>query len=263
MTPGLSLIDPEYDRHSTPEDGSLRHLLICTTPRTGGHAVCSIFAALGWGVPMEYFNPDFMIPLQERWLNQRIQSYTLAKERLGPYAQALLNNRTIHCLFSVKVFPDQHRLYQEAFGNREPHGFIRLIRNDKVAQAISFAVTLSTRRAFRNESQMRFLPRVGELNEDKMIQIMNWIHKNEAYWDTYLDQIEAKRCVNIIWEEVIVDPITTFAKIADQLYLPFSSEKATLSKVPDDIDSALKVQLTSRFGARLSQLSRELYGHQL
>lgn len=260
MTVGLSLIDTEYDRRATPDDGPPRHLLICTTPRIGGHAVCSIFAALGWGVPMEYFNPDFMIPLQERWLEERVQSYTAAKERLEAYARALMNNRTSGAMFSVKVFPDQYRLYQKAFGNIEPHGFIRLTRNDKVAQAISFAVTLSTRRAFRNESQMRFLPRIGELDETKMIQILNWIYKNEAYWDTYLGQMELKRCVNLIWEEVIADPITAFATVATQFNLPFSSEKAKLSKVLDDTDVALKLELTTRFGATLSQVSRELYG---
>lgn len=251
-----------YDYPPVPGDGPPRHLLICTTPRTGGHAMCSIFTDLGWGVPLEYFHPDAMLPLQGRWLRERVQSYTAAIGRLEPYSRALMQNRVRHGLFSIKLFPDQHRLYQQAFSNDMPRGFIRLSRKDKVAQAISSAALLTTRRAFDGEAQLRFLPRIGELNEAKMLQILRWIHKSEAYWDAYLGQIEPKRRVNIIWEEILVDPITIFAKIAAQFDLPFSSEKIELRIAPYDQDATIKVELTARFGPMISEVSHELYRDQ-
>ena len=203
-----------------------------------------------------------MVPLQGRWLRESVRSYTAAIERLEPYSRALMQNRVRQGLFSIKLFPDQHRLYQQTFTNDVPRGFIRLSRNDKVAQAISSAALLITRRAFDGEAQLRFLPRIGELTEAKMLQILRSIHKSEAYWDAYLGQIEPKRRVNLIWEEILVDPIATFANIAAQFDLPFSSEKIEFSKAPYDQDAALKAELTNRFGAGLCQLSRELYRHQ-
>ncbi len=262
MTHGVALISEAYDYPSAPGAGPPRHLLICTTPRTGGHALCSIFTDLGWGVPLEYFHPDAMVPLQGRWLRERVQSYTAAIARLEPYSRALMQNRVRHGLFSIKLFPDQHRLYQQAFINDMPGGFIRLSRKDKVAQAISCAALLTTRRAFDGEAQLRFLPRIGELTEAKMLQILRWIHKSEAYWDAYLSQIGPERRLNLIWEQTLVDPITTFTKIAAQFDLPFSSETIELSKAPYDQDAAIKAELTARFGVMLTQESHELYGHQ-
>jgi LPS sulfotransferase NodH len=207
---------------------------------------------------MEYLNPDFMIPLQQRWLNAQPKNYTAAKENLTIYAQALLRHRTRNGWLSVKLFPVQHRLFLQAFPGAHPPCYVYLKRRDKVAQTISIAVMLLTRRAFEEKTEFRFMQKIGEINQTTLHQIMRWIYKSETYWNGYLETVDPNKRMSLVWEDILANPAGLFQQISQRFGLPRPQAALELDATPYTWDDELKLELRSKYRASLESLNHEL-----
>jgi LPS sulfotransferase NodH len=255
----VELLGPDYD---TPPYAQLpveSCLLICTTPRIGGHALAAAFLAQGWGTPLEYFNPDSMIPLQKRWIDSSVGNYTAAKENLEIYGKHLAEKRSTSHLFSVKLLHDQMALFGKSFGNSSSiTHFVHLSRRDRAAQAISLAATLLTRHAFDNNFEFKYIPKVKEIDDKRMTEIFNWLTAGEAFWHAHIAKIPKSRSLHFHWEDFQADTKSCLSAIGEKFSLPFSSDKVGRFDEPYNADTELKMELKKRFGNLLEKLQRDV-----
>jgi LPS sulfotransferase NodH len=126
-------------------------LIICSLPRSGSYLLCRAMIHHGIGVPHEYFNG-----LNASTIGPRLGVASIASPELeidGPtrqaYIEALLRHRTVNGVFAAKIHGGQFAQYFKRSSNiplfQGAH-FIHLYRNDLLAQAISFHVSLLTGR---------------------------------------------------------------------------------------------------------------------
>jgi LPS sulfotransferase NodH len=126
-------------------------LIICSTPRSGSYLLCRAMIHHGIGVPHEYFNG-----INASTIGPRLGVGNVATPELeidGParqaYIAALLKHRTVNGVFAFKIQGGQLAQYfQRSGGNALFQGahYIYLYREDLLAQAVSFHVSLLTGR---------------------------------------------------------------------------------------------------------------------
>ena len=58
-------------------------ILICTTPRTAGHSYCRVLRHFGLGLPTEYFQWQFALPLMRRWTGHDAIDVGILLEQVG------------------------------------------------------------------------------------------------------------------------------------------------------------------------------------
>ena len=126
-------------------------LIICSTARSGSYLLCRAMIHYGIGIPHEYFNATNASTLGPRLGAGNIASPELEID--GParqaYIAALLRHRTVNGVFAVKIQRGQFDQYFKKSPNIplfQGAYFIHLYRNDLLAQAISFHVSLLTGR---------------------------------------------------------------------------------------------------------------------
>jgi LPS sulfotransferase NodH len=138
-TPGTESHDRllfEFER-TTP----VLSYLVCSIPRSGSSLLCGLLGATGVaGAPAEFFHPDKMRLLQERW----------AAPTLDDYLRELLARKTSpNGVFGAKAHLGQ---YDPLFGESDPRGFLPspqivfITRRDRLRQAISWVRALQTQR---------------------------------------------------------------------------------------------------------------------
>ena len=226
----------------------VRSLLICSSPRTGGHALCAALWDQGWGMPMEYFNPDFMIPLQQRWIDKTVMNFPRAKDNLEIYGRLLIEKRSTHVI-AVKLFWEHLTLYQKAFANSYfETRYIHLTRRDKISQTISLAATMLTGRAFNDDFKLKYVHRIAHLDNEKILKIYDWLASSEFSWRAYLACLPAANVMELEWEDFQSNPGVHLKAIADKLSLPFLPEKIGNPGKPYNADLALKRELREKFG---------------
>lgn len=250
------LLGAEYDTPVGISGHQVKSVLICTTPRTGGHTLNEAFINAEWGVTMEYFNPDFMIPLQQRWIDKTITNFVAASSNLEGYGRHLLNSRSRGGVFSAKIFPSHVPSLDAAIPiTLSSRKHVHLVRHDKIAQTISLAVTLLTKRAFNGEQQLKYLSKISIIDEAKMIEIFEWLKAGERYWKNYFLSIDPACVFTLSTEDLIANPRDRLIEISDKFDLPRSG-LATINIVDDPYkqDSILKMELNRKFRLMLKKL---------
>jgi glycosyltransferase involved in cell wall biosynthesis/LPS sulfotransferase NodH len=126
-------------------------IFICSTGRTGSYLLCRAMIHHGIGIPHEYFNGINAGIISTRFGLGTITSRDLEAD--GParraYIAALLERRTKNGIFAVKIHRGQYRQYFQSSKNLELFqgaNFIYMYREDLVAQAVSFHMSLLTGR---------------------------------------------------------------------------------------------------------------------
>jgi LPS sulfotransferase NodH len=243
--------DTPFEAHIPPEN----FLLICTTPRTGGHALAAALWAQGWGMPLEYFNPDFMISLQQRWINSNVQNFAAAKENLKSYGQHLMEKRSSSNLLSIKLIPEHVTTFEAAFTTAQfARNYIHMTRRDKVAQTISLAAMLLTRRAFESDFELKYIPKIRSLDNQQMLKFYNWILASEEFWRGHVSNLPESQVVHLEWEDFQSSPKRVLASIGEKFSLRFSEEKIESLNEPYQTDAQLKMELKEKFGDYLKTL---------
>jgi LPS sulfotransferase NodH len=127
-------------------------LIICSTPRSGSYLLCRAMIHHRIGVPHEYFNG-----LNASAIAPRLGLGNIAAPELeidGPirqrYIASLMEHRTVNGVFAAKIQGGQFMQYFKRSLDTIPlfHGayYVHLYREDLLAQAISFHVSLITGR---------------------------------------------------------------------------------------------------------------------
>ena len=259
MSPGNSfrrLISAELDNARDASSQPVRRLIICTSPRTAGHAMNEALMCADWGVPTEYFNPEWMIPLQQRWLNANIIDPEMAMKNAKPYGEALLKYRVRSNIFSAKIFPNQLKGMLRTFGTNDRSGsYVHLVRRDKVAQAISFAVLLLTKRAFDDDFELQYLPTLESLNDNAMRNLFVWLRSNDEFWEKHLKHIDGQRVIKIFSEDFLDNPSLYLHRIATRFSFPLDAiDLSSIGQGAYQKDADLKAELSQRYTTLLKSL---------
>ena len=153
-----------------------RSYLVCSLPRSGSSLLCELLGATGVaGAPAEFFHPDKMAALRERW----------GAATLDEYVRELLARKTSpNGVFGAKAHWGQ---YQPAFGEADPRALfpdVRLVfitRRDRLRQAISWVRALQTRKWADQDRPMVERPAVFDY-EDITAKLMR-IDREEDVWE--------------------------------------------------------------------------------
>ena len=250
------LISAELDNVRDASSPPVRRLIICTSPRTAGHAMNEAFMCADWGVPMEYFNPNMMIPLQQRWLDTKVNDPEMAMKNAKPYGEALLKYRVRNNIFSAKIFPDQLKSMLQAFGTKDRSGsYVHLVRRDKVAQAISFAVLLLTKRPFDDDFQLKYLPTLESVNDNSMRNLFFWLRSTDEFWEQQLKHIDGQRVIKIFSEDFLDNPSLYLHRMATRFSFPLDAiDLSSIGQGAYKKDADLKAELSQRYTTLLKSL---------
>ena len=166
----------EFERTETR-----RSYLVCSLPRSGSSLLCELLGATGVaGAPAEFFHPDKMAALRERW----------GATTLEQYVRELLARKTSpNGVFGAKAHWGQ---YQPAFGETDPRTVfpdarvVFITRRDRLRQAISWVRALQTRKWADQDRPMVERPAVFD-NEDITARLMR-IDREEEAWEALFER---------------------------------------------------------------------------
>jgi len=200
------LLDPRNDPRCdlAPFQGRRRRYIVASTPRTGSTLLCRALWDTGRvGAPKEYCNP---MQLRDWAVRAGSQTHRLLQ---GPlvglagrgWSRARLDEhlKRVEALrtgptgwFGMKV----HRHHWERWGGFEAEVFLRIVRQDRVAQAVSWARARQTNRWADFQKEL-LRPRYSR----KLIQrCLDDIERSETAWDR-----ELPGALTITYEELVRD----------------------------------------------------------
>lgn len=158
-----------------------RSYLVCSLPRSGSSLLCELLGATGVaGAPTEFFHPDKMAALRERW----------GVATLDEYVRELLARKTSpNGVFGAKAHWGQ---YRPAFGEADPRTLfpdarlVLITRRDRLRQAVSWVRALQTRRWDEQDRPAVDRPPVFDY-EDIATKLMR-IDREEEAWEALFER---------------------------------------------------------------------------
>jgi trehalose 2-sulfotransferase len=236
--------------HSTPRV----KIIICSTPRSGSYLVCRAMIHHGIGVPHEYFNGLNASVIGARFGLGTIYSSHLAVN--GPerraYISALLQRRTVNGIFAAKIQGGQFGQY---FKNAmsptlfEGARFIYLYREDLLAQAISFHVSLLTGRwGPGNEATTAPVANPNFFDHNLIVNRMQIIADQDREWRLFLAR-NATSPLFLSYEAVRDNLAGALSRIAARLRLGISCRNFSYVEVPPTETAGIpsKSEIKARF----------------
>jgi LPS sulfotransferase NodH len=205
--------------------------LVCSIPRSGSSLLCVLLGATGVaGAPAEFFHPDKMRLLQQRW----------GAETLDGYLRELLARKTSpNGVFGTKAHWGQ---YKPLFGESDPRevlpdpSLVFIKRRDRLRQAVSWVRALQTQRWANGEGPRVERPAVFDY--DHITQKLMRIDREEDVWDSFF---ERHRIVphRVVYEEFVESQEQTVREVLEaigvdppaDLHLP----PAALDRQADDL----------------------------
>lgn len=253
-------ISPALDAPAS--EGLPTPILILTTPRTAGHTLCRFFTMAGWGVPMEYFNPDFAIPLYRRWTDGRARVGATWDQQLKHYADLLLTHRSPGGVLAIKLFPDQHAFWADTIEPGIPPERVKLVfleRKDRKSQLLSaLALCLTRRPSFNGDYVLQFSPRIEVVDEAVVRQTHRILEEWNGLWRRRL-AAHPGTSVSLTMEDLLDDPAGEMARLASVLGLPLNREAVEACAALErggvyGIDGDVKARLEQEFGGLIESL---------
>jgi LPS sulfotransferase NodH len=199
--------------------------LVCSIPRSGSSLLCELLAGTGLaGAPAEFFHPDKMAALQERW----------GVDELGDYLRALLARKTSpNGVFGAKAHWAQ---YQPVFGESDPRTVLpglRLVfitRRDRLRQAVSWVRALQTLKWATEDSPRVERPEI--FDQEHITQKLGRIDREEEVWESLFDrhEIEPHR---VVYEDFVEAQEETVRAVLDGLGVDAPADLSLPSPVLD------------------------------
>lgn len=235
----------------------INKVVICTTPRTAGHALSYMMYKANWGIPAEYFHSDLASHLYQRWIDEPCNLQGLFKEHLQTYKRALLEHRVQNHIFSVKIFPIDYFHYKKTFGTDHTQ-YIFLTRTDKCAQLISMLAVYLTGRPYNNQHVTQHIPRLDQLNEQEVEKFFTLLMIQEDYWKKLARSLPKEQCFHLSSEEFIAAPHRCMSEISSQFNLPLNQETFAMGDIGlgerYQQDRDIKASITEQFGSYINSL---------
>lgn len=198
MVPGL--LDPRNGpAYDTGSDGG-RTFVIASTPRSGSTWLARTLWDAGRGAPKEYFNPtqlrDWEVRLGtpvSRWAYRRLQGRAVGLAGIGWGRRAVeehwarvASRRSQGGWFGLKVH--WHHFERHLLGSQlvEDAVWLRIRRQDRVAQAASWAHALASGRWAAHQPGTRGTERVP-YRRAAVARRLRVLERHEAAWDAFLE----------------------------------------------------------------------------
>ena len=186
--------------------GTPKVAFMATSPRCGSHYLGHLLRSTGqFGAPLEYF-AEARLKDWRQYLNvisdQAVFDY-LFRYRTSPNGW-----------FSVKAHWPQFSWFMR--NNRDPRlkniaVWIRLIRDDVVAQAVSWALAASSGKwiSFRHEANM------PDYSFDAIHAALISLRKEQRAWQLLFSKIPQERQITMYYDDVVANPSLAVADILD------------------------------------------------
>lgn len=193
-----------YDRQSLTENPV--KILICTTPRTAGHSYCQVLQQFGLGIPTEYFQWQYALPLMRRWSADDTMDLQKLNQQAPAYGRHLLEKRTENGVFSAKIFYENLPFARSTIGDDDGNSFyVFLSRRNKVDQTISLLSMLHTGQPFDSQETLPGIPTVTILSEKVVRDTAQYIFDSEIRWKNYLNTLDRRRVAHVCYEDFIAN----------------------------------------------------------
>ena len=235
-----------------------RKLIICTTPRTAGHSVCRILHHNGLGIPTEYFQWQYALPLMKRWSADDKMDLDKLQLQAPVYGRHLLRNRSVDGIFSAKIFHENFDFMRRSIGGDDADWvYVFLTRRNKTDQTISLLSMLLTGRPFADDGVMRNVRQIEKVTRQAVENVAMYISASEANWKMKLSEIDADRVSTVSYEDFVSDPSKTLAA-AMGAWFPHVDFQAR----PDSgtsrylTDSRIKIAIEDEFGEYIDRFWR-------
>jgi len=235
-------------------------ILVCTTPRTAGHTYCQVLQQVGLGIPTEYFQWQYALPLMQRWSSDR----TISRERLdreaADYGRHLLAKRSVGGVFAAKLFHQNLDFANRSIGPDDANSYyVFLFRRNKVEQTVSLLSVLYTGQPFDSDGVLPGIPTLKTISEKAVRDIVLHIASREASWRSYLAIIDPRRVAYVECEDFVASPYEN-ARATMRNWFPTleldASAAATGSRYRNDI--AMKTIIVRQFGGLIRELWRDM-----
>lgn len=250
------LLSEAFDRDD-PADGDRRKLVICTTPRTAGHACCRQLSEFGLGVPTEYFQWQYALPLMRRWTAAPELDLNALEGMAAEYGRLLLKHRSRGGVFAAKIFHENHDFIRAALGGDDDTWlYIRLARRDKVAQTISLLSLIYTGRPFDSDDQLADMILIGQIGPEAVRKAVNFIHDAEMKWANRLASIPAARQATLVYEDFVADPAGALKQAVGAWFreLAETDDVRHAAGRRYSTDRDLKAQIEDRYGDEIARM---------
>ncbi|WP_214472544.1 Stf0 family sulfotransferase [Mesorhizobium sp. dw_380] len=193
-----------HDRQSSIENPA--KILVCTTPRTAGHAYCQVLQQFGLGIPTEYFQWQYALPLMRRWSADDAMDLEKLDRQAPAYGRHLLEKRTRNGVFGAKIFFENLPFARNSIGDDDSHSFyVFLSRKNKVDQTISLLSVLHTGQPFDSQVTLPGIPTVPSLSEKVVRATAQHIFDSEIRWKNYLNTLDGRRVAHVCYEDFIAN----------------------------------------------------------
>jgi len=167
----------EFDRRTEPQVS----YMVCSVPRSGSSLLCELLGGTGVaGAPAEFFHPDKMAALRERW----------GAESLEDYLRELRARKTSpNGVFGLKAHWGQ---YKPLLGETDPRTILpdpRLIlitRRDRLRQAVSWVRALQTLKWATSDQPKVDRPAVFDY--EHITQKLGRIEREEGMWMSFAER---------------------------------------------------------------------------
>lgn len=241
-------ISATYDRQSSTENPA--KILICTTPRTAGHSYCQTLQQFGLGIPTEYFQWQYALPLTIRWSADNTIDLEKLNERAMAYGRQLLAKRTENGVFAAKIFFENLPFARNSIGNDDGNSFyVFLSRRNKVDQTISLLSMLHTGQPFDSRETLPGIPKVTILTERVARDTAQHIFDSEIRWKNYLNTLDQSRVAEVCYEDFIANQQENVSATMSNWFPGFElKSKAVSTGARYAHDAELKAMIKRQFG---------------
>lgn len=187
----------------------MRGYAICTTPRSGSNFLGQLLESTGkLGRPKEYFN----------WpARRRLDDPGYPDKPADQIARIVSDGATANGLYALKAFPDQWRAasaHVPLIDSLPKLKFVRLTRNDVLAQAISWSIAVQTQQYRSTQPAMAAARYDGKL----IFSLMQSLILLEADWTQFFART-GLAVLHLTYEDVERDPAQAVERVADWVEL--------------------------------------------
>lgn len=213
--------------------------ILATTPRCGSNMLSHALWETGaLGAPAEYFNFDTNMPA----MIKRLDAYTIAE-----YAQEVMARRTSpNGVFALKAHFSQLQImrilgFEKLLGQAK---YIRLLRKDRLAQAISFV------RAAQTGRYTSFETPEGEPHYDftGIQSAYNGLGRENASWTRWFREKKIAPLV-LVYEEICSDLKRAAARVAEYLGVSLAGARPVSLPPLEKLGDRSSLEWASRFRA--------------
>ncbi|RUW26192.1 hypothetical protein EN858_26375 [Mesorhizobium sp. M4B.F.Ca.ET.215.01.1.1] len=254
------LLSAAFDQAGS--DGNPIKILICTTPRTAGHSYCRVLKHFGLGLPTEYFQWQFALPLLRRWTGHDAIDVPALDRAAASYGRQLLARRSVNGVFAAKLFAGNLNFARNAIGQDDTRSFyVFLSRRNKVEQTVSLLAMLYTGQPFDGGDTLPGIPKLKTISQKAVIDTVRHIADSEVMWRNYLSTIDPMRVVDVVYEDFVASPYENVRATMRNWFPAHDLDKAAIeASARYQHDADMKRIIARQFGSLIRDLWRDMPG---